>query len=399
MSIAFSRSLRSMQSDHPGRWIRWLVGALVLGGVWGIWFVGSRVKVVAVTPAAKLDVIRSTYPLETSVDGRVIVSHLRLGRKVKAGEVLVLLDDTKAKLLLQEAETQQQATAQRLAALQAQIRAEKVALYREKLSAQNAVQESKLQVKAADLSARLAAEQKRRDQRLFRKGHLAKATYQQSRTNAQRTRALAGAMRLKFRGLALQQREKESRYRARLAQLQREVAALKGQEAIQVATCKRLKHELQDYKIVAPSGGHLGSVVELPKGTWVTKGKKIGTLIARGNVKVIASFAPADALGKVKQGQLGQLRLNGFPWVQYGSIQAKVHHVASVPDQGRIRVELNVLNAKSTKMPLKHGMPGALEIELERVSPATLLLRAVGKWLTSRPSQPAPSADKTDSPS
>lgn len=383
-----------MQSDQPTRWIRWFLGAVVFGAIWSFWFLGSRVNVVAVTPNAKLDVIRSTFPLEASVSGRIVESRMRLGKRAKAGQVLVTLDDTKPRLRLQEANAQLSAITKRLKALKTQIRAEKVALYREKLSAKNAVQESKMQVKASDLSARLAADLKRRNQQLFRRGHLAKAKYLQSKTNAQRTQALARAMALKFRGLALQQREKESRYRARLAQLQREVAALQGEQAIKAAICKRLKHGLKDYQIVAPRGGHLGSVVELPKGAWVTKGKKLGTLIARGKVKVIASFAPSDALGRVRAGQRGQLRLNGFPWVQYGSIEAKVHHVASVPDQGRIRVELHVMNQSTTTIPLKHGMPGALEIKLERVSPATLLLRAVGTWLTSRPSAAKPSTGR-----
>jgi membrane fusion protein (multidrug efflux system) len=33
-------------------------------------------------------------------------------------------------------------------------------------------------------------------------------------------------------------------------------------------------------------------------------------------------------------------------------------------------------------IPLQHGMPGSLEIEVERVTPAGLVLRSLGKLLT-----------------
>jgi len=33
---------------------------------------------------------------------------------------------------------------------------------------------------------------------------------------------------------------------------------------------------------------------------------------------------------------------------------------------------------------LQHGLPGSLEIEVERISPAALALRSVGKVLTQR---------------
>ena len=37
--------------------------------------------------------------------------------------------------------------------------------------------------------------------------------------------------------------------------------------------------------------------------------------------------------------------------------------------------------ACGTTIPLQHGLPGTVEVEVERVSPATLVLREVGKHL------------------
>jgi membrane fusion protein (multidrug efflux system) len=35
-------------------------------------------------------------------------------------------------------------------------------------------------------------------------------------------------------------------------------------------------------------------------------------------------------------------------------------------------------------IPLQHGLPGKLEVEVERISPAALVLRSVGKLLAQR---------------
>ena len=43
-------------------------------------------------------------------------------------------------------------------------------------------------------------------------------------------------------------------------------------------------------------------------------------------------------------------------------------------------------------IPLEHGLPGSTEVEVERVSPALLVLRAAGQFLgTSRPVRPGES--------
>jgi membrane fusion protein (multidrug efflux system) len=53
--------------------------------------------------------------------------------------------------------------------------------------------------------------------------------------------------------------------------------------------------------------------------------------------------------------------------------------VASEPRDGSIRVELALQPPRRTRLPLQHGLPGTAEVEVERVTPAVLVLRTVGK--------------------
>ena len=75
------------------------------------------------------------------------------------------------------------------------------------------------------------------------------------------------------------------------------------------------------------------------------------------------------------------MRPDGFPWTQYGTLPATVSRIASEPRSGLVRVELDVQKRPDSAIPIQHGLPGTLEIEVERVSPAELVLRAAGRRL------------------
>jgi membrane fusion protein (multidrug efflux system) len=66
-------------------------------------------------------------------------------------------------------------------------------------------------------------------------------------------------------------------------------------------------------------------------------------------------------------------------------LQARVLRVAQEQHDGLVRVELTVQDPSSFAAPLQHGLPGVTEIEIDRVSPASLLLRALGRWLSPEP--------------
>ena len=91
------------------------------------------------------------------------------------------------------------------------------------------------------------------------------------------------------------------------------------------------------------------------------------------------------AIGRVRTGQPGRVRLLGFPWTEYGTLHATVSQVANEVRDGLVRVELAV-DRLPPSLPLSHALPGDVEVEVERVRPASLVLRTLGGWLT-RPVQ------------
>jgi membrane fusion protein (multidrug efflux system) len=105
-------------------------------------------------------------------------------------------------------------------------------------------------------------------------------------------------------------------------------------------------------------------------------------------VHVVAEFAPSDAVGRVLPGQAARVRLSGFSWTEFGMLDAVVDQVASEPRDGTIRVELRLASTRAPAIPVQHGLPGSVEVEIERVAPWVLVLRDVG----ARVAQSTPSA-------
>lgn len=93
---------------------------------------------------------------------------------------------------------------------------------------------------------------------------------------------------------------------------------------------------------------------------------------------IVADFDPA-ALVHIRPHQSAQLRLHDFPWAEYGSLSATVTRVEY--QDGRVQVELAIEPDPDSRIPLKPGLTGTVEIAVEKMSPATLVLRTAAERL------------------
>jgi membrane fusion protein (multidrug efflux system) len=114
----------------------------------------------------------------------------------------------------------------------------------------------------------------------------------------------------------------------------------------------------------------------------VREGEPLGSIIPDGQLMIAAQYPADSAFGRIRAGQDGALRLDGFPWAEFGAVPARVHRVAQEVRDGRVRVELRIQADSGFRGQLQHGMPGSLEIAVERISPASLVLRMAGQLLT-----------------
>jgi membrane fusion protein (multidrug efflux system) len=206
-------------------------------------------------------------------------------------------------------------------------------------------------------------------------------------------RAEAAAARLGIKRLDAQQIATEREQRGQLGALVRQRVNLEGQRAAAAAAITRLERVAEERQIRAPIDGRVGEIAPLFVGAVIHEGERLASIVPEGRVSLVAEF-PASALGHVRTGQKARFRLDGFPWTQYGYVQATVQRVATETRNGHVQIELAVHHLPSSSIRLEHGLPGAVEIEVERVAPVALLVRTLGHALAAADAreEPDPSA-------
>lgn len=91
-----------------------------------------------------------------------------------------------------------------------------------------------------------------------------------------------------------------------------------------------------------------------------------------GKQIILADFPASIALTRLRPGQPARLIFEGVS----GNQPAQVVAVDDLPREGRIQVVLSLTEEPAA---LRPGMTGTVEIETDRLTPAALLLRAIGQ--------------------
>jgi membrane fusion protein (multidrug efflux system) len=386
MSVVFSRSLRSLSvSRSRGATIGIVFIALVLSG-WAVWALRARISLYESTSAARIEVESDAHPIETQISGRVVKSYLKLGQQVRAGQVLLELDAESERLQLAEQQTQPRVLESQLAALRTEAEGARRALDQARETAHAAVDESRAQLRQAEGTARFAQLEVNRMAPLRASGVISEMEFLRLKSEAEKSDAAVDSARL---GIARLEKEHSTSERDRQTQIERlegEISHVQTQMLTENASVRKLAHEIDKRRILAPVSGQIGETVEPRPGTFVTAGARLGSIIPDGGLKIVARFSPQAALGRIQPGQTALLKLDAFPWSQYGSVAAKVVTVAREVEDGQVRVDLEV-SPSQTNIPLQHGLTGTVEIEVKRVSPLTLVVQYLGRSLAAAPPQ------------
>jgi membrane fusion protein (multidrug efflux system) len=394
----FSRSLRSIEADGYHRPGFVFALALALGVVWTGWFVTARVAVIEVAETARLEVDQAAHGIEAAVGGRVTSSRLILEQEVQAGDVLMELDAEPLRLSLGEEKAKQAAFSPQIAALGQEIDAGERALEEQRSVTKARVDEAEARRREAETAADLAGTEARRAARLFAESLASESEAVKAKAESEQKRAVADETKLATTRIEVEQRANETELRARLARLHANVAQLEGQRAMSAAAVQQLEYEIERRKIRAPIAGRLGEIAPVRVGGVVKEGERLGAVIPAGQIRIVSEFLPAAAIGRIRPGQSARMRPEGFPWTEYGVLGATVRRVATEPRSGRIRVELDLAPRAESRIPMQHGLPGTLEIEVERASPAALVFRAAGRRLAAPARNTETRSDSVEGP-
>ena len=388
LAVSFERTWRALDADPSGpRTLGIALAGLLLAG-WVSWFLGGQVKVYEVSRKTGLEAAAAAHPVATRIAGRIVNARLDLGRRVEAGEVLVELDAEAERLALTQSEARLASLQAQVAALRPEIEARDAALAAYRRAKTLLLTESRANAQEAMAQTQFAESQVATRQALAGRQFITRELVQEAEAKAE-----AGQASVRARDANTARLEQEAEVaigdrRAAIAELERKQSELEGLVRAEEAEGRGIRQRIDLHAIRAPMTGRLGRVEPLPRGAIVQAGQTVGTVVPAGAAHAVAWFG-SPAVGRIRPGQRARLRLDGFPWIQYGTVAAKVDSVGSDPLGDQVRVELALEADSAPGIPLGHGLTGVTEIEVERISPARLILRAVGRGLTTRHGAPA----------
>jgi hemolysin D len=389
MAYPFERTLRSLNGHDSGTRVTLVIlGLMALGGL-AVWTVGARVPVLKVSNQGRIEPHNAVHRIEPPEAGRVVHSYLELDKEVTEGDLLIEFDAREQQLQLAQSESTAAAVAQDLTMLKEQIANKEQELGGSALVDEASLREATARDQELTPRRKLA---EARDQlakespagAVSRLEKLERETEAAELDHSSRTRAIG------IERLAREQTVRREGLRAQLLALKRDRLKSEGQLGELGIAIDRLQYQIEKKEVRAPASGRLVDVVELAAGDYIAQGQRLGTILAKGqsHIRVRARF-PKETVGIVRTGQRAQLKLDGYPWSVYGTVPAIVSSVGTEPGieptpeatPGTVRVELEIApETADPRIALQHGLTTTVEIEVARVSPAALLMRAIGEW-------------------
>jgi membrane fusion protein (multidrug efflux system) len=369
-----------------------LAAAVVALAAWLVWFLFGSVTIYEVSRQARLESGSAAREVSALQAGRLVATHLDIGRLVRAGDLLAEFDAGPEALRAREEDARLAAFPDKIAALRRQIEATQAAADDDQRAAQASVQSAKARQREASAAADFARDNDRRMKAESAAGGVAEVEALRAASDARKAAAAADALAGEARRIDLDARTRGRQAAAQVADLQRTLLSLEADAAASRENLARLNLDIEAHRVRAPVDGVVGEVMAAHPGAYVAAGQKLATIVPAGGLVVIAQLNPATALGRVRPGQLARVRLDGFPWTQYGVLDARVARVGSEVREGGLRVELTPLPDRRLAPVLRHGLTGRAEIRVDRVSPAVLLLRSAGQLAADAPPPAAPPA-------
>jgi hemolysin D len=421
-ACAFLPAVLEVQRTPPlpaSRAILWTVMALFACVL--VWAAVGRVDVVAVAPGriVPLGRVKTVQPLESGV---VSAIHVREGQRVAAGDLLIELDAEKTRADLLRLRLARDATAAELRSLELQLRAfvafpaaanyfERSAghpldaaiaatpmpirrridsrldeHYAERAALEDAAVENRAErlgserrLALLDATLPLLTERAQAMQQLEARSLASRASWYEleiPRLERDRERGILGARlaaldaaqsRLQRRLRALVAGERSRMLEAR-AELVTELSALDldiGKAELQV----------RERRLTAPEAATVHQLSVHTIGGVVTPAQQLMLLVPHGGVLAVEAFVANRDVGFVRTGQRAEIKIETFPFTQYGTIDGTVtslSHDAIADEQAglvylaEVSLERSTITTADRVTALAPGMSVTVEIKLGR---------------------------------
>ena len=304
MSPAAPQPLRHVRPDDflPGvkPWVH--AAALVLMGsaVAGVYLLAVWPYRVVVRGGGVVRPSGETSVLHAPFAGRVQQVRMQLNQRVKAGQVLALLDPTDLDARRRQLGESQQAIGLQAKALQQQ--------------GQAAVQASQLEVQKSAAALRFAEAEYARFRQLAGTGAITATQLQEKQENFN----VARANLAKAREAVVEQRSRNTSEQLALA---KELAASRAAQG-------QMGRDLRSTQLKAPVSGVIRSLNLRNPQQVVAAGQELATIAPQAVALLVKVQVRSQEIDRVEVGQSADLRIQGCPYPDFGTLKAEVASIA-----------------------------------------------------------------------
>jgi membrane fusion protein (multidrug efflux system) len=365
----------------PAPILAWFLGTVLLCG-WSLWFAFSAVTVYETSRKARLEVVQLPHHVAAPLSGRITSASAVIGQEVHANQVLIELDASAERLRLAEEQTRLAGMPPQVASMRTELIALEQARDEDLRATQAALDAARARIREADATVKFARDNEIRLKRQSIAGGVAQIEALRALSEADKLSASRDAMTGDLKRLEQEGQMRAHEAQARIENLRRSVVSLEADMATTRATIARIQQTIDRHIIRAPAAGRIGEATALYSGAYVTEGQRLLSVVPPGELSIMGDFDPGSAMGRVHPGQHATMRLEGFPWAQYGSINATVSRVGTEIRDGAVQVEFTPASTGNPTAIMQHGVPGVIEVAVERATPASLVLRAAGLVLS-----------------
>ena len=145
-----------------------------------------------------------------------------------------------------------------------------------------------------------------------------------------------------------------------VAEYERTIGQLRQQLLAAIAQWK------EQYAVIAPMDGIVSLQGYWSKGQHVTVGSALASIVPEKETEVIGRMeVPSAGFGKVETGQTVNVKLNGFPYMEYGVLKGTIRSISSVP--ASVQTATGTTIAYTVEVVFPEGMRTTYDKELPMI--------------------------------
>ena len=122
------------------------------------------------------------------------------------------------------------------------------------------------------------------------------------------------------------------------------------------------------YVIIAPTNGKISFLKQWNINQHINLAEKFVTIVPKGESQIVGRMnILQNGFGKVRDGQMVNIKLNGYPYMEFGILRGRINYISSIPDEksgymAEVIFENGLVSSYQKKLPLIQQMDGTAEI-------------------------------------